>query len=246
MLNRYRRNIGDGGIGMKESEDWSQNMNEIPLPPSPDAERVQQQERWAGYGPNGYPVSQQRKRKKSKWIAGLLAFLIPGIGHMYLGLMVKGIVLLSLLMFNILAIVFAVMEINNVLSILFFSLLIPIIYFYNLFDAVQSTDAVNERNDSMGSSGGFRGGWAGGGFVPPAPQTSSSTPQSPTEGRSGLPPIGVVLLAGAGVVFLLMSGTDWTHRLFNSAGSMFGAVVLIAAGVALWFWESRGHQRKGN
>lgn len=231
---------------MKESEDWSQNMNEIPLPPSPDAERVQQQGQWSGYGPNGYPVNQQRKGKKSKWVAGLLAFLVPGIGHMYLGLMVKGIVLMLLVALDITAIVFASMEVDNVLSIVLLSLLMPIIYFYNLFDAIQSTETVNERNDSMGTSGGFRDGWAGGGFVPPAPQMSSSTPQSPTEGRGGLPPIGVVLLAGAGVVFLLMSGTDWTHRLFNSAGSMFGAVVLIAAGVALWFWESRGHQRKGN
>jgi TM2 domain-containing membrane protein YozV len=233
---------------MKESNDWSNNENELPLPPSPDAEHVQQQAQWSGYGPQGYPAGQQQRKGKRKWIAGLLAFLVPGIGHMYLGLMIKGIVLMLLVALDITAIVFASMEVDNVLSIVLLSLLMPIIYFYNLFDAIQSTDTVNERKASQGSAGGYRGGWAASGFVPPAPQMSSSSQPLPTEEGAGrnVPPIGVLLLGGAGVVILLMSGTDWTNWLFNSAGSMFGAVVLIAAGVALWFWESRGHQRKGN
>lgn len=215
---------------MKESGDWN-NPKQYPLPPNPD-EPARVQEPWPSYGapPTGYvPDVQSQARKRSKWLAGLLAFLIPGTGHMYLGLMIKGIVLMLLIALNITAIVFVSIEGNNVLSIVLLSLLIPIIYFYNLFDALQSTDSVNERKAAHAIN----------------PQLGSVVKPPIDEGLSrGIPPGSILFLAAAGVVILVMADINWTHWLFDSAGSMIGAVVLIGAGVGLWFWEMRGSQPK--
>ncbi len=214
---------------MKESGDWS-NAKEYPLPPNPDAAEEGQDPRPSYRAAPNYPHEVQSPvRKKSKWLAGLLAFLIPGIGHMYLGLMVKGIVLMLLVMLDITAIVYVSIEGNNVLSIVLLSLLMPIIYFYNLFDALQSTDNVNDRH------------------VPPAMNSHMSYLSKPSLEESfsrGVPPIGILFLASAGVVILMMADINWTHWLFDSIGSMIGAIVLIGAGVGLWFWERRGQHRK--
>jgi hypothetical protein len=236
---------------MKETGDW--NNNEYPLPPSPnEGDRLQheqyeyrqhhQQDQWPGYAvPNGYPQGHKQPGRKRKWISGLLAFLVPGIGHMYLGLMVKAVAIMLLVAFDITSIVYAAIEGDNVLFIVLLSFVLLIIYFYSLFDAIQSTDAVNERK-AIGRA-------ASGSPVATTPNVwTENGVKSAVEGSQGrsVPPTGILLLAGSGVVILLLSGTNWTNWLFNSFGSMFGAIVLIGAGVGLWFWEGRGHHRKGN
>jgi TM2 domain-containing membrane protein YozV len=176
--------------------------------------------------------TQQQARKRSKWLAGILAFLIPGIGHMYLGLMVKGIVLMLLVALDITAIVFVATEGNNVLSIVMLSLLLPIIYFYNLFDALQSTDTVNESKAAPNFNAQM--GWA----------ASPAKPAIEEGFTRGVPPIGFLFLAAAGIVIVVMAGISWTHWLFDSLSSMLGALVLIGIGIGLWFWEMRGQHRK--
>lgn len=102
-----------------------------------------------GYGPPQsipYPHDVQAQMPlKKKWIAGLLAFFIPGTGHLYLGQMAKGIAIMLMIAFDICAIVFAAMNHFPVLIVVLLSLFLPIIYFYSLFDAIQSTDIVNYR-----------------------------------------------------------------------------------------------------
>jgi hypothetical protein len=216
---------------MKESDDRS-SATPYPLPPNPD-EVSRLQEQWPGYGtPPAYAMkSRYIKGKRSKWLAGLLAFLIPGIGHMYLGLMVKGIVLMLLVALDITAIVYVSIDGHNVLSIVLLSLLLPIIYFYNLFDAIQSTDTVNERSASAAHH-------------PLSGSTDRTANPMVEDGMSrGVPPLGILFLAAAGVIILILADTGWTHWLFNSARSMMGAIVLIGAGVCLWFWETRGQHR---
>lgn len=218
---------------MNKSDDWK-NPEGYSVPPNPDSSMPE--EPWPGYGaPQGYSQqAQPRGRRRSKWLAGILAFLIPGIGHMYLGLMVKGIVLMFLLALNITAIVYVSIEGVNVLSIVLLSLLLPIIYFYNLFDALQSTDVVNERQMTANSNP--LAGWG----------TRPSVNSIVNEGISrGIPPVGILFLAAAGIVVLIMADISWTNWLFDSWGSMIGAIVLIGAGIGLWFWEMRGnHNRK--
>ena len=71
-----------------------------------------------------------RNQRKSKVIAGLLAFLVPGLGHFYLGLMQKGLMMMLMLILDICAIVYFAAEEQNVpLLIILFSLFIPVIFF---------------------------------------------------------------------------------------------------------------------
>ncbi|MBW5449388.1 hypothetical protein GE107_25510 [Cohnella sp. CFH 77786] len=249
-----------------------------------------------GYPP-GYPDDPRlHPARKRKWIAGVLAFFFPGTGHFYLGQMVKGAVIMLLLAANICAIVFTAIEIHEVFPIVLLSLFIPILYFYNLFDAIQSTDIVNDRRIHAawqaypyGMPGNLppspmarTSGYAGPPTQSPSPevpspemlgQTPPPEPLGPTpiteamgqtppppgpmghmqgplpgsEGRHrGINGSAVVLLAAGAVALLLMADMGWTHWLFQSSGSMAGAVVLIGAGIGLWIWELRsGSGRKG-
>jgi hypothetical protein len=210
---------------MNESEQRNDEQS-YDRPPSPDAR--DQQYGYPGYSvPQGNPYDGRRPiRKKSKWLAGLLAFLIPGIGHFYLGLMIKGIVFMLLIALDITAIVYVSIEGENVLSIVLLSLLLPIVYFYNLFDALQSTDTVNER--SAAGSWNPQFGWT------PAPPAARNGPRGITAGS-------MLFLGAAAIIVLIMTDISWSRWLFNSSGSIIGAILLIAAGAGLWLWEMRGH-----
>jgi hypothetical protein len=66
--------------------------------------------------------------KKSKMIATFLS-IVPGAGHMYLGLQKRGLQLMGAFFFCI--------YIMDVLRLSFFLFLIPILWFYSFFDALQ-------------------------------------------------------------------------------------------------------------
>jgi len=165
--------------------------------------------------------------RKSKFIAGLLSFIIPGTGQLYLGQMQRGMTIMLLLIMNIFAIVFfATNSSTSIPLIVLFSLFVPVIYFYNIFDALQQTDKVN-------------GSW-GGLYTDPLSMNDggigdfkSSSKKWPKGSAFGY------LLIGGGVfLFLVSSKPDWLNRIFEMLGSSIGAVVLIIAGVVLFFRES--------
>ncbi|WP_339164326.1 hypothetical protein [Siminovitchia sp. FSL W7-1587] len=66
--------------------------------------------------------------KKSKSVAALLS-IMPGAGHLYLGLQKRGIQLMAAFLFSI--------YILDVLSLGLFLFIIPIIWFYSFFDSMQ-------------------------------------------------------------------------------------------------------------
>lgn len=66
--------------------------------------------------------------RKSKMIATFLS-IIPGAGHMYLGLQKRGLQLMAAFLFSI--------YIMDVLRLSLFLFLIPILWFYSFFDALQ-------------------------------------------------------------------------------------------------------------
>jgi hypothetical protein len=148
-----------------------------------------------------------------------------------------------LIAIDICAISYVSMERINVLSIVLLSLLLPIIYFYTLFDSLHSTDTVNDRSD-------FRPGWptpeGWDGMAPsPAPGPFQSQPDRPMAHFSrNIPAASLLFLGAAAVIIFVMADVSWTHWLTRSSGSMIGAVVLIGVGVVLWFWEMRS-QRGG-
>ncbi|TVY01059.1 hypothetical protein [Paenibacillus cremeus] len=163
--------------------------------------------------------------RKNKWIAGLLSFLVPGTGQFYLGLMQRGLAMMLLFFLDIFAIVFfATNGADSIPLIVLFSLLIPVIYFYNIFDALQQTDKVN--NDVTPS---FYGGNSG---------DASYTPDgSPVRKRNN--GFGYLLIAAGIVLFLIHSRPTWLARAFELVGSSIGAVVLIGVGLFMFYNESR-------
>jgi hypothetical protein len=78
--------------------------------------------------------------KKSKMLATLLS-VFPGAGHLYLGLQKRGIQLMAAFLFSI--------YILDVLHLSLFLFLIPILWFYSFFDALQqiSKQAKGEAQD---------------------------------------------------------------------------------------------------
>jgi hypothetical protein len=177
--------------------------------------------------PPDYPFPAGRsKKRRSKWIAGMLSFLVPGTGHMYLGLMIKAIVIMLLIAANITAIVHMAVNGDNVLSIVLLSLLLPIIYFYSLFDAIQSTDNVNERLAAAD--------WNA--------HAAMSDRQSTERDLRKLSLRNLVVFVITGIFVFLLAQKTWSDWRFDSTLSIIGAVLLIGGGIALWIWELRGPQ----
>ncbi len=81
----------------------------------------------------------------------LLAFLIPGGGHMLLGRVAKG---LNLLIISVLAVMAMIYYANtagdqHLMLLVFLGLLIPSVYFYSVYDALQQlVKAVDEGQDN--------------------------------------------------------------------------------------------------
>lgn len=216
-----------------ENNEWQQQQGQ----PSNASQGPSGETVWTDPGTLPYPPGYEQStassahKKKSKFLAGLFAFIFPGTGYMYLGLMGKGVMMMLLLALNICGVVFVVQEMEgNVLTVVLVSLLLPIIYLYNLFDTLQSAEAVNERIA------------AGGYFYRQPPFGWDGRPASRAEGESrAFPALSLVLLAAGAAILLGSSNIRW---LFHSAGAMIGAIVLIGAGAALWLWENRGQQSR--
>jgi hypothetical protein len=157
--------------------------------------------------------------KKRKWVAGVLSLIIPGTGHFYLGLMQRGLFIMTLIILDIFTITMLVSQDHrsNVPMVTLFALILPVIYFYNVFDALQATDNVNRRNEL----GDFAQG------------------QDPLQKLFRGSNLGVMLITIGVLFFLLSSKPDWFTGLFSFMGSYIGSVVLIVAGLAMFLLESR-------
>lgn len=71
---------------------------------------------------------------KNKWLSIVLSLLFPGLGHLYLGEVKKGILLV----------------VTDIISILLISvfvgiLLLPIIYIYAIVDSYKVTEVINQE-----------------------------------------------------------------------------------------------------
>lgn len=165
--------------------------------------------------------------RKRKFIAGLLSFFIPGTGHFYLGLMQKGLVIMLLLVFDIAAIRYTIdlhgSDNSYIPFVVLLGCLIPIIYFYNLFDALQSTDQVNAYRRAVQL-----------GQIPPSEAGSDPLGRQP---RGGI--LGLGLIAIGFFLFLVSNKPVWLEDLFSMMSSYVGAVILIGAGLLLFLTETK-------
>ncbi|KOR82118.1 hypothetical protein [Paenibacillus solani] len=87
------------------------------------------------------------QRKKRKIYALLLAALIPGMGHLYLGMYRKGITFIMMLLLDTSALLYFSsigMQINVPLLVVL-GLLIPVAYFYNVYDVLQAAEYIMSR-----------------------------------------------------------------------------------------------------
>lgn len=114
-------------------DDRMHHMHAAPPPPN----AFQQHPPFGAFQPK---VSQ-----KGKFTAGFLAFCFPGLGHFYLGLMQRGFSVLLVFALNIVFLTYNASMPNgdNVPLLVLLGILVPALYFYNLFDALQCTDRVN-------------------------------------------------------------------------------------------------------
>ncbi|KAB2488212.1 DUF6677 family protein [Priestia endophytica] len=71
---------------------------------------------------------------KKNWIALVLSILFPGLGHLYLGRVGKGVAL-------VLADIIATLSISIFIGVI----LLPAVYIYSIIDAYKLTDIVNQE-----------------------------------------------------------------------------------------------------
>ncbi|MCI3923115.1 hypothetical protein MO973_23090 [Paenibacillus sp. TRM 82003] len=163
-------------------------------------------------------------RRKRKWAAGLLSFLFPGLGHMYAGAMLRGLFFMLLLIGLIFGVVLVAME-GVVPLIVLLSVMIPVVYFYALFDALQTTERWNDARA-------YR-------FPPPpygpAPAHSPEAGVAgPASGRSiGAGQVALLLVAFGVCIGFFLVQPDWLEDLRDGSGALVGAMILVGAGVVL-------------
>ncbi|MDW0115079.1 sugar ABC transporter permease [Sporosarcina saromensis] len=72
--------------------------------------------------------------KKNTWLSAILSFVFPGLGHLYLGKVLKGIIFMV-------ANVVALLLTSNILGILLFL----IVWIYAILDSIKTTRLLNHE-----------------------------------------------------------------------------------------------------
>ncbi|BBH19699.1 hypothetical protein Back11_10440 [Paenibacillus baekrokdamisoli] len=95
--------------------------------------------------PNGYKI------RKSKALTVLLSMMFPGAGHLYLGLMPRGLSFMLVFILNIVLIVFAAQGSFpfHVAIVTFMALLLPVSYLLNIFDGLQQVNQINQNQQAF-------------------------------------------------------------------------------------------------
>jgi hypothetical protein len=171
------------------------------------------------------PPRPKRRPQKRKFLAGLLAALIPGTGHLYFGLLRKGITFIFLILLDISALLYFSsigMQINVPLLILL-ALIIPTIYFYNVYDVLQSADRIlrypeDQESDRTTSQV----------HVPSKRRTFVSEP--------GLS-FGLLLLLGGVLLFLFRQKPAWLQLFIEHYAEVVVAVALVCGGIFIGLRE---------
>ncbi|WP_234032684.1 hypothetical protein [Paenibacillus faecalis] len=159
-------------------------------------------------------------RRKRKLSALLLAALLPGMGHIYLGLYRKGITFIMLLMLDVSALLYFSsigMQINVPLIILL-ALLIPLGYFYNVYDVLQAAEYIlsrRRREEAVVLSAHRQEEAKGGG--------------NPFRKERGLS-FGLMLVGGGILLILFHQKPQWLQTGLRDYGTMMVALLLMVGG----------------
>lgn len=203
-----------------------QEHEEYPVRDEQNEPELQESEAEDEMKPVKIPPRLKRRPRKRKFIAGLLAAVLPGAGHVYLGLLRKGITFIFLLLLDIMALLYFSsigMQINVPLLILL-ALLIPVMYFYNVFDVLQGADRIlrfpEEHDPEDGED------------IKPA--TSARRRVRITEPGVSF---GVMLLAGGVLLFLFRQKPPWLQAFIETSAGAAAAVLLIGLGALMGIRE---------
>lgn len=150
---------------------------------------------------------------KRKFIAVFIAAILPGFGHMYLGLAQRGIQFIAVLLLDIAALFYFTskgIQINVPLLILL-ALMIPVIYFYNVYDVLQSTDWINDHIRAL---------------IPKYKRRKSFA------GVRGIS-FGLVLMAEGLLIFMFLVRPYWLRNIVSFWGGYITAIVCILIGIGL-------------
>ncbi|MFF2483253.1 DUF4097 domain-containing protein [Paenibacillus sp. NPDC058071] len=96
-------------------------------------------------------------RPKSRTIAVLFAFLLPGAGHLYTGHYLRGLLLMAGLLLDYTAIIHLA-DANgarHLLLIVYLAMALPVFYFYSVYDALQSIERQPGKGTARGVAGGL-------------------------------------------------------------------------------------------
>ncbi|MFF2912772.1 DUF4097 domain-containing protein [Paenibacillus sp. NPDC057934] len=171
--------------------------------------------------PKHIPPRPKRRRHKRKFVAGLLAALIPGSGHIYFGLLRKGISFIFAILLDISALIYFSsigMQINVPLLILL-GLLIPVLYFYNVYDVLQSADRILRFPVEQDPG------------IAPVPSKRRTFVTEP-----GLS-FGLMLLFGGALLFLFRQKPPWLQYFIEHYVEVAIAIALVGAGLLLGIRE---------
>lgn len=164
-----------------------------------------------------YPyTAPPRLPAKKKWLACLFSMMMPGTGQMYLGQMNRGLFIMFCLVLDIFAIVLSASKLGNPAIVTLFGLIVPIIYFYNVFETLQLADWVHYSR-----------------------MFGDEKISDPVLRLTKMSHLGVILIIVGVFFFLASSKPSWLNFLFEILGSYLGGGILIGAGIVLLLWENR-------
>lgn len=185
---------------------------------TPDMQPIGQtpmQTRTQGYRP---------RRRKRKLVACLLSALLPGLGHLYLRLYLRGLCFMYFVLIDASALIYfsSVRMAINVPLLIWLGLLIPAAYFYSIYDVLQSTDAHNARlkKELEGNS---------------APVADTPFGSNIKQGIGA----GALLIGGGAVLFMFRMKPFWLQLLVQYAGAYLVSFALALAAVVLILRESK-------
>ncbi|MFG1735939.1 hypothetical protein [Paenibacillus sp. 843] len=170
------------------------------------------------------------QRKKRKLYALLLAALIPGLGHVYLGMYRKGITFVMLLLLDISALLYFSsigMQINVPLLVVL-GLLIPVGYFYNVYDVLQAAEYIisrKRRGEAAAAASKDGRGW-----------------NHPFRGERGIA-FGIMLVATGTLLILFHQKPPWLQAGIRDYGAEASAIMLIVIGIWAGIREALRHRR---
>lgn len=152
-------------------------------------------------------IKHKTKKQKRKLIACLLSAVVPGTGHIYLGLIQKGLSFILTILLVIEALLyFSATGIKiNVPLLILLGLMVPVIYFYSVYDVLQATDQVNAKRRARENA-----------FY---------------DWRKSMT-FALILLGEGTLLLILHSRPFWFRQLIESSGREIAAAGLVLLGVS--------------